>query len=353
MKCDLIVIGGGPTGLWAAKKAADSGLDVVVLEEHTAIGLPKHCSGWLMGCEFTRTLFRLLEHRIPHQRVSRMVVRDIFSGRVKEEIEDSGWGGYLVPRDLFEKELARLAVISGAKLFLNVRATELLREDNIVVGVKTSSRRLAEVRAPVTICADGKTSATTRGFARREIAPETECETYTGLLAELAGVSGVRPGEIEIFESDDPATRRSSFWPHAGLTVTTFDSVDELYQMKSKGDNIFSSKLASAWPIYMNAFANRKVMGYYYHCLAKDGILFAGDASGGAGIIHGMITASYGAAVARKAIDAADATLKTLGEYQSVLEECDVHRTPFCYGNIRNHYGLWRVWLERSGQISE
>jgi flavin-dependent dehydrogenase len=36
MKCDIVVIGAGPAGIWAAKTAAEEGLDVAVLEEHAA-----------------------------------------------------------------------------------------------------------------------------------------------------------------------------------------------------------------------------------------------------------------------------------------------------------------------------
>src|SRR5881296_1369346 len=42
---DLIVIGGGPAGLFAAGRLARRGFDVVVLEEHEFIGRPVHCTG--------------------------------------------------------------------------------------------------------------------------------------------------------------------------------------------------------------------------------------------------------------------------------------------------------------------
>lgn len=44
---DVVVIGGGPGGLSAARSLAAGGWDVTVLEEHAAIGTPVHCTGVL------------------------------------------------------------------------------------------------------------------------------------------------------------------------------------------------------------------------------------------------------------------------------------------------------------------
>ncbi|HEX9125527.1 MAG TPA: NAD(P)/FAD-dependent oxidoreductase [Methylomirabilota bacterium] len=42
---DLAIVGGGPAGLLTARRCAEAGLEVVVLEEHAEIGAPTHCTG--------------------------------------------------------------------------------------------------------------------------------------------------------------------------------------------------------------------------------------------------------------------------------------------------------------------
>ena len=56
-KCDVIVVGAGPGGSAVAKRCAEHGLKVLLLEKHK---LPRHkiCSGWLLGSPTQKAVVR-------------------------------------------------------------------------------------------------------------------------------------------------------------------------------------------------------------------------------------------------------------------------------------------------------
>lgn len=354
MECDVLIIGAGPAGLWAAQKAGDAGLEVIILEEHLAIGLQKHCSGWILGCKFSRNIFHKLRDVIPHQTVSRMIVCDLKSNDIVEDIEDSGWGGYLVRRELFDRELARRAVVSGAKLFLQIRATSFIKEDDYVIGVRTSSPSLGSIKARIIICADGMQSATRRGFAREYIGATQETQTYPGVQMELAGVKDVTPGQIEMYEGDDESLHGRSLWPHGnGITLASFSSFEAYKRLRSRNDNLFSQKIASSFPIYVSSFQNRKNMGFYYTRFTKDGVLYIGEACGGSGIVHGMISGHYAANAAIASIREGLTYSQLMEKYERMMRQSDIVKAPFCYRHIRAYYGTYHEWLEQSGSIKD
>lgn len=51
---DVLIIGGGPAGLYAAYCLAKAGRSVAIFEEHPEIGRPVHCTGLVATECFTR-----------------------------------------------------------------------------------------------------------------------------------------------------------------------------------------------------------------------------------------------------------------------------------------------------------
>ena len=83
--------------------------------------------------------------------------------------------------------------------------------------------------------------------------------------------------------------------------------------------------------------------------MVREGALFVGEAAGGSGIVHGMITGLYAAKVAKRAIK--ENNLMILRDYEEVLRDSDIYRNPFCYRHIKEVYGSYAKWLEMSKEI--
>jgi len=103
---DVVVVGAGPCGSFAAFAAAKLGADVVVYEEHKKIGVPAHCPGHL-----SLSGLRRLGLKLPSRLIENEFRGAIFyspSGKQFRVRLDSSVTG-VVNRELFDQYLADLA----------------------------------------------------------------------------------------------------------------------------------------------------------------------------------------------------------------------------------------------------
>jgi len=152
MDYEVIVIGGGPCGLLAARDLAREGVKVLVVEKSQEIGYPVKCSGL-----FSVSGLRQLDVKLDE----RLICSTIRGGRFyspggREFLAYSNLErARVVERKLFDKELAKEAVRAGAELLLKTRALGLKREKKRV-RVKVSRIGCEEtLRAHLLIGADG------------------------------------------------------------------------------------------------------------------------------------------------------------------------------------------------------
>ena len=339
---DVIVIGGGPAGCYAALTAAAKGCRVAVFEEHAAIGWPRHDPGWLMYCDFSKSLIESVGKSVPTSAIDEYRVCSAESG---ELIEKSPLAGYIVRRDVLDKELAVSAVKAGARLYMQTKVVELTRKEGRVQSVKTNSDTLPEAGARVVICADGIRSAG-RGFPASEGLCE-KGEVRSGISFLLANAD-VSPGKIEHFLSGDPLLNYKAFWTQDNRTCAmTFPSAAALKSVQARTDNMVSRKLKNAYPVEVVGFGRVSAgkYGQYYKTIVKDNILFVGDASGGSGNIHGMIQGQMAGTVAAAALKENDTGEKRLSEYQERVEATLV-KAPFCFFSAREDFGSFGDWFK-------
>jgi len=347
---DVVVIGGGPAGCYAAKTTAEHGLRTLIIEEHATIGSPRHCTGWLIGAKFAHEIVEKTKAHVSFQKLNGLARRDIKSGEILEEVSNIAGGGYFMDRHMFDKEIARLAIEAGADLMLNTRVVDLIKEEGRIIGVR--SNRIPEIKAKVVICADGILSIN-NGFARKQLITE-EKEAYVyykGVQLELANVSDVNPGWIEIFETPDPEfIRRTTLWHYSiSKTMTTFATLDDFESFKLRDDNFLSKKIKRAFPVQIVGYMNRNYMGKFLDEVVGKGILFVGDASGNSGTIHGMISGYYAGEVAARAVK--EHNIEILFEYKSILKNSDIYKSPYFWRQVGEFYGSYKNCLLKFNEI--
>jgi digeranylgeranylglycerophospholipid reductase len=142
---DVVVVGGGPAGLHAARGLAARGLDTVVLEEHSAFGEPVHCTGILAREAFSE--FGLSTESVLNELTTARFVspagHDVtHKTRTVEAV--------VIDRAAFDARLAQDAAAAGARLVRSARVTSVRRTD---VGMAiTTAAETFRARACVLAC---------------------------------------------------------------------------------------------------------------------------------------------------------------------------------------------------------
>ena len=144
---DVVVIGGGPAGSTVAKRLAEQGRDVVMLEEHAEIGQPVHCTG-LLGTE------AFDEFDLPRSLILAEAGVARFWGATGQSVplRSDRVNATVIDRAALDRHLAARAVTAGVDLRCDVRVDQVtVTADRVVV----SGRGLAQpihARAVVLAC---------------------------------------------------------------------------------------------------------------------------------------------------------------------------------------------------------
>jgi len=144
---DVIVIGAGPAGLATADALARDGRDVVVLEEHEAVGYPVHCTG-ILGQDAFDELDLSRESILGFCRAASFRA----PGGPEVLVETDRALAAIVDRGRFDELLAERAEASGAALHRGARVRALDIDSAGVTVRATSGERPYRGRACVVAC---------------------------------------------------------------------------------------------------------------------------------------------------------------------------------------------------------
>ncbi len=164
---DVLIIGGGPSGLSAAITTAKNGLNTAVVEEHLEIGYPLACgegisANKLLSLEnMPDSNFQLDNEILDLQKHDSFIERIVPTQRFffgTKGVATSTLNTVTINRPLFDKLIAKKAKEAGANLLLGTQVTSIDRKSDSLT-VKTTQD---DYESKIVIGADGPSAHSVR-----------------------------------------------------------------------------------------------------------------------------------------------------------------------------------------------
>ena len=147
---DVVVVGAGPTGCYAARQLARLGYEVLVLEEHTEIGEPVHCTG-IISLEACKRFD--LDPACVEQQLSS--ARFFSPGGDSFVVSSDETQAVVVDRGRFDRVLGEQALSAGASFLLGTRVERVsIRDDCVLISARCLGESTA-FRSSLVIAATG------------------------------------------------------------------------------------------------------------------------------------------------------------------------------------------------------
>jgi digeranylgeranylglycerophospholipid reductase len=311
---DVIIVGGGPAGLQAARCLAAEGFEVEVLEEHRSAGEPVHCTGILAPGIFKE--FSLAADAALNE-LHRVRVHSPKGQIINYQTDQTE--AVIVDRRIFDRALTDAASANGARIRL---------------GIKVVNIEIDKTRAVVR-CADGGTREARACILASGSAYTLHRDLGIGfppvyLNCAQAELPAMRPGDVEIFLGREVAPKGFAWAVPVQREEGTFARIGLMCDGDAaKYFGNFLPRLA-AWDLKTSPEARPRQRMLPLAPIKKTyaaRLLVTGDAAGfvkpttGGGVFYGMISAEIAAGVLAGALRRDRLEDLDLSEYQHLWQE--------------------------------
>ena len=324
-RCDVLVVGGGPGGLIAARElmARDRGLSVMLIERDRAIGAPVRC-GEGVGSG------GLSEFIDPTDApwISRKITKVIFWAPDGTEVRVAeGDVGYVLDRTRFEPALAAEAGRAGVEVLIGTEATGLQRDgDGWLVAMRGVSREWV-VRTRLIIAADGVDGMVARWAGLDTRVPSRDMESCAQYL--MSNVSVDQDAIYLHFGNNVAPGGYAWVFPKGGDSANIGLGVVALRAGGRNARQWLDDYAQSYFPTGIRV--SYTVGGVIVHPTIRrtvtDGLITVGDAAhminplSGGGIVNAMKAGRLAAKVGADALAAGDLRAETLQRYHDAWME--------------------------------
>jgi geranylgeranyl reductase family protein len=307
---EVVVVGGGPAGLYAAGRLARAGRDVVLLEEHRHPGEPVHCTGILAReafDEFSITRDVILNELTTARFVSPAGSEILHRTRSVEAV--------VIDRRALDLHLALEATRLGARVQTGTRVVAVTVDPE---GVTVRHTAGTEIRARACVLATGGRYGLHRalGFGLPDLF------LHTAQMEVPAG----RPGEVELHFGRDVAPGGFAWAVPVWRADRSFARVGVMAERNAPA--YFArmlDRVARRWGIARTPDGPPRQRILPLGSLARtyrDRVIAVGDAAGlvkpttGGGIYYGLLSAALGAETLAAGLGEGRLSAKDLSTYQ-------------------------------------
>jgi digeranylgeranylglycerophospholipid reductase len=174
---DIVVVGAGPAGLLASKKAAEGGAQVLLVEKEGEFGV-KACAEALSKDAVLDAELKPSSNFISNEIVGAYIYAPDENKKVEISMSETGYGGYVVNKPLFLKELAEAAAAKGVDIRVKSKVVDVKRDGKLVKVMVFDGAKTVEVKAKILVGCDGVNSIVAEKFFNRENYQLISCIQY-------------------------------------------------------------------------------------------------------------------------------------------------------------------------------